>query len=547
MAIKSKARHDLTLRSIKRELAAGRDVAFWLDKAYTHYDNGLMDEADIAEVEALAQAYYDALDADGNADAADAAGGVATEGAEEAKADAADAAGDAEAAGGLPSSAAAAAPSPEGEGLESDNEVTENGADGNLNGRTRVRYGYARWGWTRGGGKTWHGGIDLEALDDTTIRMPFYKGRKISGKVTRARIVTNKNNKTWEWGYYICVQLDANQTPDTVNYLYFCHCEKLLVQVGQKVSSGDALAVMGRTGNAALGDCPYDHCHLEVRATATGKGLDPTAYAGCDNAVGIYGTAEDAAPAETGEIVIDVSYHQGVIDWTKVPYRALVRIGYRGYGTGKLMKDEQFDANLAGAKAHDKLLGFYFFSQAITEDEARAEADFCASVAPTGYPLFFDAEWSRSVHDGRADSLTKAQRTACAQAFCKRAVALGYQPGVYTFTAFATANIDYEGLCKDYIGWLADTRASYDKTLPRHIHQFGQTAKGGVPGIGPETDLNRIVKALPTLDKPAEPTHQEIWLDHVVLPNAAAMEFYSVAKKYGLDNDKAYHAKFVEG
>lgn len=62
MAIKSKARHDLTLRSIKREIAAGRDVAFWLDKAYTHYDNGLLTEDDIAEVEALAQAYYDAVD-----------------------------------------------------------------------------------------------------------------------------------------------------------------------------------------------------------------------------------------------------------------------------------------------------------------------------------------------------------------------------------------------------------------------------------------------------------------------------------------------------
>ena len=48
-------------------------------------------------------------------------------------------------------------------------------------------------------------------------------------------------------------------------------------------------------------------------------------------------------------------------------------------------------------------------------------------------------------------------------------------------------------------------------------------------------------------DKPvSEPTHQEIWLDHTVLPNAAAMEFYLIAKKYGLDNDKAYHAKFVE-
>ena len=66
MAIKSKARHDLTLRSIKREIAAGHDVAYWLDKAYTHLDNGLLDEDDLNEIEYLAQAYYDALDADEN-------------------------------------------------------------------------------------------------------------------------------------------------------------------------------------------------------------------------------------------------------------------------------------------------------------------------------------------------------------------------------------------------------------------------------------------------------------------------------------------------
>ena len=63
MAIKSKARHDLTLRSIKREITAGRDAAFWLDKAYTHLDSGLLTEDDIAEVETLAQAFYDSLDA----------------------------------------------------------------------------------------------------------------------------------------------------------------------------------------------------------------------------------------------------------------------------------------------------------------------------------------------------------------------------------------------------------------------------------------------------------------------------------------------------
>ena len=62
MAVKSKARHDLTLRSIKREIQAGRDVAYWLDKAYTHLDSGLFDEADIAEVEELAAACYDQLD-----------------------------------------------------------------------------------------------------------------------------------------------------------------------------------------------------------------------------------------------------------------------------------------------------------------------------------------------------------------------------------------------------------------------------------------------------------------------------------------------------
>ena len=410
-------------------------------------------------------------------------------------------------------------------------------------GRVQVVYSWGRYGWTRGGGKTWHGGIDLVGLDDKTIRMPYYKGKKITGKVVRARIVLDRSNKTWEWGYYVCVQLDADQTPDAVNFLYFCHCSSLLVQVGQKVSSGDALAVMGRTGNAALGDCPYDHCHLEVRATATGRGLDPTAYAGCDNAVGVYGTAASSAPTESGETVIDVSYHQGVINWTKVPYRALIRIGYRGYGTGALMKDEQFDANLAGAKANNKLLGFYFFSQAITVDEAREEADFCASLAPTGYPLFFDSEWGHTtktgVHDGRADNLTKDQRTAIAMAFCEKAKTHGFTAGIYTFTAFASANIDYTYLCEDYIGWLADTRTNYDKTLPRHIHQYGQ---GGVPGITGVVDLNHLVKALPAANKPANKL-QVITVGPVSQGDADAV--FAVCQSRGLTDAGLYKSEWA--
>lgn len=162
-------------------------------------------------------------------------------------------------------------------------------------GRNLVKYPYSRWGWTRGGGKTWHGGLDIGGLDDDKIRMPSYNGKSISGVVKTARIVTDKSNLTWEWGWYVCVQLDANQTPDAVNFLYFCHCKELLVKVGQRVKTGDVLAVVGQTGNAAG---TWTHCHFEVRAKTSGRGLDPTAYAGIPNAAGTYGEKETETMSE---------------------------------------------------------------------------------------------------------------------------------------------------------------------------------------------------------------------------------------------------------
>ena len=173
---------------------------------------------------------------------------------------------------------------------------------GIFNGRVLVPYAYGCYGYTRGGGKTWHGGIDLVGADDPTILMPYFyyangDPKEISGTVVTARKVDRSTgNQTWEWGWYVCVKLDANQTPDAVNYLYFCHCACLLVKVGQKVKSGDALAIMGNTGNAVYNVPPYKHCHLEARATSTGRGLDPTAYAGVPNKAGTYGSAEEEQP-----------------------------------------------------------------------------------------------------------------------------------------------------------------------------------------------------------------------------------------------------------
>ena len=181
---------------------------------------------------------------------------------------------------------------------------------GIFNGRVLVPYSYDCYGYTRGGGKTWHGGIDLIGADDPTIRMPYFyyangTEQEISGTVVTARKVDrDTGNLTWEWGWYVCVKLDNAQTPDAVNYLYFCHCACLLVSVGQKVKSGDALAVMGNTGNAALNNPPYKHCHLEVRTTSTGRGLAPTAYAGVPNKAGTYGNTDPLPLPAAGRLQI---------------------------------------------------------------------------------------------------------------------------------------------------------------------------------------------------------------------------------------------------
>ena len=165
--------------------------------------------------------------------------------------------------------------------------------NGIFQGRTEVRYSYGRYGYTRNYGKTWHGGIDLVGLDDEFVRMPYYNNddgtlRSITATVRRARQITDHNDKTWEWGKYVGTLFDTNQTPDDVNYLVFAHCATLLVKEGQKVKSGDILAVMGNTGNAAGG---YKHVHFEARSTVTGRGVDPTRYSGTKNAVGVYGAA----------------------------------------------------------------------------------------------------------------------------------------------------------------------------------------------------------------------------------------------------------------
>lgn len=190
---------------------------------------------------------------------------------------------------------------------------------------------------------------------------------------------------------------------------------------------------------------------------------------------------------------IDVSDHDGQIDWERVAADgvefAFIRVGYRGYTQGGLMDDEFFEANLAGATANAIPHGVYMFSSAISELEAKEEADYViAKLAGRGleYPVVFDQE---KVEDssGRANNLTRAQYTANAKAFCDRVAAAGYQAMVYG-NKHQLALLDLDELSAWPV-WYAEYGVSvptgqYDFTFWQYSHT------GRVEGIEGDVDMN---------------------------------------------------------
>ena len=136
---------------------------------------------------------------------------------------------------------------------------------------------------------------------------------------------------------------------------------------------------------------------------------------------------------------IDISSYSGTIDWDKVKKSGvdfvMVRIGGRGYGSdGKMYSDDSALSYIKGAKAAGIKVGVYFFSQAVNNDEAIEEADYIKSLLgdeTIDFPVAYDWEIIKD-DDARTDSVSAAQATACAKAFCNRVKELGYTPIIYS-------------------------------------------------------------------------------------------------------------------
>ncbi len=207
---------------------------------------------------------------------------------------------------------------------------------------------------------------------------------------------------------------------------------------------------------------------------------------------------EQEVTLPAGTIGIDVSKYNKDIDWEKVKASgiefAIIRAGYRGSSTGVLVEDPYFKANLAGAKAAGVKIGIYFFTQAITTDEAKEEAQAVATLVNAedlSLPVFLDVESSGNSNGGRADPLDKDNRTLIVKAFCEEAENLGYKAGIYANKSWMTNKLnmsEFEGFTK----WLAQYRAE-GPTYNGEYSIWQYTSSGAVDGINGRVDMNIII------------------------------------------------------
>ena len=190
---------------------------------------------------------------------------------------------------------------------------------------------------------------------------------------------------------------------------------------------------------------------------------------------------------------IDVSSFQGEIDWEQVAQSgvkfAMVRVGYRGYGSGKLVEDETYKANIEGASANNIEVGAYYFSQAINEDEMNEEVQVLLdAVEPykiTG-PLVIDIEKIED-NSARGNKLTRSERTALVQIFLTKVKEAGYTPMIYGNLYSLFVMLDIEKIGNENI-WFAyyDTELYYPYQLD--IWQYTDSLK--IPGIEGKVDGN---------------------------------------------------------
>lgn len=196
---------------------------------------------------------------------------------------------------------------------------------------------------------------------------------------------------------------------------------------------------------------------------------------------------------QSAKFGIDVSKYQSNIDFEKAKKAGvefvIIRIGYRGYGSGTLVLDPMFEQHFTNARNAGLKVGVYFYSQATNEAEAVEEASMVLSLV-SGYSLplgvYYDTE-KVAGDTGRADTISAAQRTACAVAFCETIRNSGYSAGVYSYASWFYNSLNFANISK-YNTWIAQYRDTLNFSYKYNIWQY--TGSGHVNGISKPVDMN---------------------------------------------------------
>lgn len=195
----------------------------------------------------------------------------------------------------------------------------------------------------------------------------------------------------------------------------------------------------------------------------------------------------------TARYGIDVSSHQGEIDWAAVAADGvefvMLRIGYRGYSEGALNLDQQFEANYAGARENGIDVGVYFFSQAINEAEALLEAQQVIQWLEgkeVDCPVVFD--WEHITYEeARTDEVSGETVTSCARIFCQEIAGAGYTPMIYCNGMLGYLGYDLNQLT-DVDIWYAEYSDYPSYAYETAMWQY--TDSGTVSGIEGNVDRN---------------------------------------------------------
>ena len=193
---------------------------------------------------------------------------------------------------------------------------------------------------------------------------------------------------------------------------------------------------------------------------------------------------------------IDVSYFNSNIDWAKVKKSGIdyviIRIGYRGYSDGSLVLDSKFNEYIEGAKEAGLGVGVYFFTQALNNTEAKAEANFVLKQlngVKLELPVYIDME-EIGFASSRFDkaNLSYNTKTNICKTFCNTIQNGGYRAGVYSSNGFFTYCVDGEELAENYDLWVAQYGGTI--TYKGSYNMWQYTGNGYVSGVPTIVDMN---------------------------------------------------------